>query len=149
MNKFMKRAVQLALDNVQAGGQPFGAVLVKDGMIIAEGVNELHKHYDVSGHAELLAIRRAQEKEKTDDLSEYTMYASGEPCPMCLSAMYFVGITDLYYCQPIADAVEVGLDRSKVIYDDLKLVNEEREIVKKHMPLKADDKNPMKEWDKR
>src|SRR5699024_9659707 len=61
MNSFMKRAVELAADNVREGGQPFGAVLVKDDEIIAEGVNELHIKYDVSGHAELLAIRRAQE----------------------------------------------------------------------------------------
>jgi len=148
MNKFMERAVQLAVDNVRAGGDPFGAVLVKDCTIISEGVNELHKHYDVSGHAELLAIRRAQQKAQTNDLSGYTMYASGEPCPMCLSAMYFAGITDVYYCQSVAEAVEVGLDRSKIIYDDLKKVNEEREIVKKQMPLQEDQENPMKEWDK-
>ncbi|HZW67017.1 MAG TPA: nucleoside deaminase [Pseudogracilibacillus sp.] len=148
MNKFMERAVQLAVDNVRAGGDPFGAVLVKDCTIISEGVNELHKHYDVSGHAELLAIRRAQQKAQTNDLSGYTMYASGEPCPMCLSAMYFAGITDVYYSQSVSEAVEVGLDRSKIIYDDLKKVNEEREIVKKQMPLQEDQENPMKEWDK-
>src|SRR5699024_2109577 len=146
MNKFMDRAVQLAVDNVRAGGDPFGAVLVKDCTIISEGVNELHKHYDVSGHAELLAIRRAQQKAQTNDLSGYTMYASGEPCPMCLSAMYFAGITDVYYCQSVAEAVEVGLDCSKIIYDDLKKVNEEREIVKKQMPLQEDQENTMKGW---
>lgn len=148
MNKFMERAVQLAVDNARAGGDPFGAVLVKDCTIISEGVNELHKHFDVSGHAELLAIRRAQQKEQTNDLSDYTMYASGEPCPMCLSAMYFAGITDVYYCQSVSEAVEVGLDRSKIIYDDLAKLNEEREIVKKQMPLQKNQQNPMKEWDK-
>jgi len=149
MNKFMERAVQLAVDNVRVGGDPFGAVLVKDCTIISEGVNELHKHFDVSGHAELLAIRRAQQKAQTNDLSGYTMYASGEPCPMCLSAMYFVGITDVYYCQSVSEAVEVGLNRSKIIYDDLAKANEEREIVKKQMPLQQEQQNPMKEWDKR
>src|SRR5699024_4452083 len=109
---------------------PFGAVLVKDCTIVAEGVNELHKHYDVSGHAELLAIKRAQEKEQTHDLSGYTMYASGEPCPMCLTAMYFTGIKDVYYCQSVSEAAAVGLDRSQIIYDDLKKRNEAREIVK-------------------
>lgn len=145
----MERAVQLAVDNVRVGGDPFGAVLVKDCTIISEGVNELHKHFDVSGHAELLAIRRAQQKAQTNDLSGYTMYASGEPCPMCLSAMYFVGITDVYYCQSVSEAVEVGLNRSKIIYDDLAKANEEREIVKKQMPLQQEQQNPMKEWDKR
>lgn len=147
MDEFMDRAVQLAIDNVRAGGEPFGAVLVKDSTIISEGVNELHQQYDVSGHAELLAIRKAQQKEQTHDLSGYTMYASGEPCPMCLSAMYFVGITDVYYCQSVDEAVEVGLDRSKVIYDDLTLANEERKVVKRQIPLREGQQNPMKEWD--
>lgn len=68
---------------------------------------------------------------------------------MCLSAMYFVGITDVYYCQSVSEAVEVGLNRSKIIYDDLAKANEEREIVKKQMPLQQEQQNPMKEWDKR
>lgn len=149
MDKFMERAVELALENVKAGGEPFGAVLVKDGTIVSEGVNELHKQFDISGHAELIAIRNAQQQEQTLDLAGYTMYASGEPCPMCLSAMYFSGITDVYYCQSVADAVEVGLGKSKVIYDDLKKANEDRLIVKKRMPLKEGQQNPMKVWDKR
>lgn len=149
MDQFMERAVQLAVENVKEGGEPFGAVLVKDGTIVSEGVNELHKHFDISGHAELIAIKKAQQREKTHNLSGYTMYASGEPCPMCLSAMYFSGITDVYYCQSVADAIEVGLGKSKEIYDDLKKVNEDRLIVKKHMPLKAGQQNPMKEWDQR
>src|SRR5690625_3199339 len=149
MDKFMKRAVQLAIDNVKQGGGPFGAVLVKDGEIVAEGVNELHETYDVSGHSELLAIRRAQEKLQTHDLSGYTMYASGEPCPMCLSAMYFTVITDVYYCQSVNDAVEVGLGRSKEIYNDLKKLNTQRQIVKKQMPLQEGQINPLKEWEKR
>jgi len=149
MSQFMDRAVQLAVDNVKAGGEPFGAVLVKDGTIVSEGVNELHKHYDVSGHAELIAIRKAQQEKQTHDLSGYRMYASGEPCPMCLSAMYFAGITEVYYCQSVADAVEVGLDRSKVIYDDLKKLNTQRQVVKKQIRLREDQTNPMKEWDQR
>src|SRR5699024_3508910 len=71
MDPFMKRAVQLAIDNVDEGGQPFGAVLVKDGKIVAEGVNELHTTYDISGHAELIAIRKAQADKETHDLSDY------------------------------------------------------------------------------
>lgn len=149
MDKFMERAVELALENVKAGGEPFGAVLVKNGTIVSEGVNKLHKQFDISGHAELIAIRNAQQQEQTLDLAGYTMYASGEPCPMCLSAMYFSGITDVYYCQSVADAVEVGLGKSKVIYDDLKKANEDRLIVKKRMPLKEGQQNPMKVWDKR
>src|SRR5699024_12775742 len=72
MNSFMKRAVELAADNVREGEQPFGAVLVKDDENIAEGVNELHIKYDVSGHAELLAIRHAQEPLQTKELKGFT-----------------------------------------------------------------------------
>lgn len=146
LDQFMERAVQLALDNVKEGGGPFGAVLVKDGEIIAEGVNELHKHHDISGHAELLAIRRAQQKLETTDLSGFTMYASGEPCPMCLTAIYFSNITDVYYCQSVEEAAAIGLGRSKEIYDNLKKAHEEREIVLKHMPLKEDMDNPFQKW---
>lgn len=148
MDQFMERAIELALQNVREGGDPFGAVLVKDGDIVAEGVNESHLHYDVSGHAELLAIKRAQQKLQTNDLSGYTMYASGEPCPMCLSAMYFTGITEVFYAQSIEDAAAVGLGTSKQIYEDLRLDNRDRLIVKKQMPLKNSQKNPMEEWSK-
>lgn len=146
MNQFMDRAVQLALQNVREGGEPFGAVLVKDGQIVSEGVNESHKTYDVSAHAELIAIKTAQREKQTHQLSGFTMYASGEPCPMCLSAMYFAGITEVYFCQSIDDAAEVGLDLSRKIYADLK--NDERFIVKKQIPLTNDQENPMKEWRK-
>ncbi|MFG6116128.1 nucleoside deaminase [Halobacillus sp. MO56] len=146
MDQFMKRAVELAVANVKEGGQPFGAVLVKDGDIVAEGVNELHKQYDVSGHAELLAIRQVQEELQTNDLSGYTMYASGEPCPMCLTAMYFAGIEDIYYCASVEEAVEAGLGKSKQVYDDLQKAKEERSLRMQRMPLDEGQTNPMKLW---
>lgn len=146
MDQFMKRAVHLAVENVRNGGGPFGAVLVKDNEIVAEGVNELHETFDVSGHAELLAIRRAQEKLKTHDLSEYTMYASGEPCPMCLTAMYMVGIREGYYCASIEEAAEYGMGGSIKIYDDLKKPRADRRLKMKHMPLEKNQEDPMKAW---
>ncbi|KMY48766.1 nucleoside deaminase [Peribacillus loiseleuriae] len=146
MDKFMERAVELAVENVRDGGQPFGAVLVKNNNIVAEGVNELHKTYDISGHAELLAIRRAQEQVQTNDLSGYTMYASGEPCPMCLSAMYFAGIEKIFYCASVENAVEVGLGKSKVIYEDLLKTKAERALSMIQMRLKEGQENPMKLW---
>ncbi|MCH1624035.1 nucleoside deaminase [Ferdinandcohnia quinoae] len=149
MDKFMERAVVLAMDNVNSGGQPFGAVLVKDDQIIAEGVNELHKKFDVSGHAELLAIRRAQEQLKTNDLSGYTMYASGEPCPMCLSAMYFAGIEQVYFCGSIEDAAGVGLGKSKEIYEDLKKLRVDRSLSMIQMQLEEGQVNPMILWKER
>lgn len=144
VDKFMKQAVELANNNVQQGGQPFGAVLVKDGVVVAEGVNELHIKYDVSGHAELLVIRRVQEDYQTNNLSAFTMYASGEPCPMCLTAMYFAGIKNVYYCASIEDAVEAGLGKSKDIYDDLTKGKQERSLKMVQIPLEEGQDNPMK-----
>ncbi|MEO4055163.1 nucleoside deaminase [Solibacillus sp. CAU 1738] len=146
MNQFMERAIQLAVQNVQEGGQPFGAVLVNNEEVIAEGVNELHKIHDVSGHAELLAIRRAQQQLQTGNLSGFTMYASGEPCAMCLTAMYFAGIEQVFYCQSVEDATQVGLDKSKFIYNELKKEKHERAMVIKQMPLHSNQDNPMEFW---
>ncbi|RDW16175.1 nucleoside deaminase [Oceanobacillus chungangensis] len=149
MDIFMERAVKLAVENVRDGGQPFGAVLVKNNNIVAEGVNELHKTYDISGHAELLAIRRTQEQLQTNDLSGYTMYASGEPCPMCLTAMYFAGIEKVYYCASVEDADEAGLGKSKIIYKELQESREKRSLSMIQMPLNDGQENPMKLWKKR
>lgn len=142
----MIRAVELAINNVQDGGQPFGAVLVKGDEVIAEGVNELHKNFDISGHAELLAIRRAQKQLQTNDLTGYTMYASGEPCAMCLTAMYFAGIEEIFFCQSVDDASKVGLGKSKFIYDELKKPREQRQLKIKQMNLTTGHVNPMLLW---
>lgn len=149
MDSFMERAVELAADNVREGGQPFGAVLVKDGEIIAEGVNELHEKYDISGHAELIAIRKAQQKLQTHDLSGFTMYASGCPCPMCLTSMYMSGVEDIYYCASIEETAAAGLGASAKIYEDLQKPNEARTITMKQIPLDSDKENPMNMWRKR
>ncbi|KMY55305.1 guanine deaminase [Bacillus sp. FJAT-27231] len=149
MDSFMSRAVELAIENVRNGGQPFGAVLVKDGDIVSEGVNELHKKHDISGHAEMLSIRRAQEKFQTNDLSGYTMYASGEPCPMCFAAMYFAGIKEVYYCAAVEEAAAAGLTTSGMIYEDLKKPKAERTLSMIHMPLDEGQENPMKLWKER
>lgn len=146
MDKFMQRAVELAAKNVRDGGQPFGAVLVKNNNLVTEGVNELHKHFDVSGHAEMLAIRRAQKKMHTPVLKGYTMYASGEPCPMCLTAMQFAGIDNVFYCATVDDAQNSGLGKSKEIYEDLTKPKEDRNIKMIHMPLEKGQENPMKMW---
>lgn len=148
MDKFMKQAVELAIENVRNSGQPFGAVLVKDGEVIAQGVNELHIKHDISGHAELLAIRRAQEQLQTDDLSDTTMYASGFPCPMCFAAMSFSGIEQVYYCAGLEEAKAVGLGKSAMIYEDLQRPLEERSLQMKIMKLEEGLENPMEVWKK-
>lgn len=146
MDAFMKRAVDLTVESVRAGGQPFGAVLVKDGEIMAEGVNELHKVHDISAHAEMLAIRRAQAELETVDLTGYVMYASGEPCPMCMTAMYFSGIREYYYCQSIEDAADAGIGKSVFVYGELKKEKPDRVMKGAQMPLEAGQENPLKLW---
>ncbi|QDY45264.1 nucleoside deaminase [Planococcus glaciei] len=146
MDQFMERAVELSLQNVREGGQPFGAVLVKGGEIIAEGVNELHKVQDVSGHAEMLAIRRAQQELNVDSLAGSIMYASGEPCPMCLSAMYLAGIETAYYCASLEETVQAGLGKSKIIYEDLQKPASERRLSMAQMPLAENQDNPVELW---
>ncbi|MFD1706032.1 nucleoside deaminase [Siminovitchia sediminis] len=146
MDAFMKRAVELANESVKDGGQPFGAVLVKDGKIISEGINELHKKYDISGHAELIAIRKAQEQLQTLDLSGCTMYASGEPCPMCMTAIYFSGIQKVYYCGSVEDAQDAGLGKSVYVYSQLALPRNQRDIDMEQMPLIEGMSNPLKNW---
>ena len=131
MDQFMKRAVELALNNVEEGGGPFGAVLVKDDKLISAGVTELHLKYDISGHAEMIAIRKAQEQLQTIDLKGYTMYASGEPCPMCLAAAYWSRVDRIWFACTREDAAAGGFDDS-FLYDELTLP-----ITDRHLPMKS------------
>ncbi|MBT2218621.1 nucleoside deaminase [Virgibacillus dakarensis] len=143
MVRYMKRAVELAIKNVREGGQPFGAVLVKDKRIAAEGVNTLHKTFDISGHAELQAIRKAQAKLKTNDLSDCSIYASGEPCAMCLTAMYFTGIRKIYYSSSLAEAVANGFEKSEVMTDqNLKQLKDSMI----YLPLAGTVDDPVRLW---
>jgi tRNA(Arg) A34 adenosine deaminase TadA len=149
MNVFMKRALELAAENVREGGQPFGAVLVQGDRIISEGVNELHRVHDVSGHAELLAVRRAQHELQVSSLAGSEVYASGEPCPMCLAAMYFAGIERVFFCKSGAEAAEAGLGRAGAIYQELQLPRKERSLPLIHVPLEAGQEDPLELWKQR
>ncbi len=93
--EFMQEAIDLARDNVTSGGQPFGAVLVKDGKVIARAVNRMEADNDPTAHAELVALRDAGATLGTTRLDGCTVYASGQPCPMCLAAMRIAGITEV------------------------------------------------------
>ncbi|ASF38359.1 tRNA-specific adenosine deaminase [Halobacillus halophilus] len=143
MNEWMEKALKLAVTNVREGGHPFGAVLVKDGEAIAEGVNELHIKPDVSAHAELVAIRKAQEHLRTTDLSDCTLYASGEPCPMCLTAAYFAGIKEIHFAQTVEEASRAGLSLSGKVYEELTKPKDSREINFIHEPVQNSDLDAM------
>lgn len=116
----MREAISLADNNVRNGGGPFGAVIVKDGKVVATGVNRVTANNDPTAHAEVSAIRNACKKLKTFDLSGCEIYSSCEPCPMCLGAIYWSRIKKIYYGNSKADAKDIGFDDS-FIYDELAL----------------------------
>ena len=117
-NPFMARAIQLSLDNVLSGqGGPFGAVVVKDGSIVAEGVNRVTATNDPTAHAEVVAIRSACAKLGTFVLKGCEIYTSCEPCPMCLGAIYWAHISRIYFGNVAAEASKIGFDDS-FIYDE-------------------------------
>ena len=102
--QFLRTAVQLARDNIDAGGRPFGAVVVMDNAVIATGVNRIIETRDPTSHAELNAIRGASQAMGSPNLAGCVVYASGHPCPMCLAAMRLCGITEVYYAYSNEDA---------------------------------------------
>jgi len=119
-NKIMEIAVEEAIKGVKKGhGGPFGAVIVKDGKIIARGHNMVLKTKDPTAHAEIVAIRKASKKLKRFDLSDCELYTSCMPCPMCLSAIYWARIKKVYFGCDSKDAENIGFD-DKRIYDFIK-----------------------------
>ena len=124
---FMTRAIQLSIDNVQSGGGPFGAVVVKDGVLIAEAANQVTSTNDPTAHAELLAIRNACKKLGVFDLEGCEIYTSCEPCPMCLGAIYWAHLSRVYFANADADASAIGFDDS-LIYREIAQPRVQRKI---------------------
>lgn len=123
----MREAIALSSRNVDNGGGPFGAVIVKDGEIIASGANRVTADNDPTAHAEVNAIRAAAKRLGTFDLSGCDIYTSCEPCPMCLSAIYWARIGRIYYGNTQYDAKAINFDDS-FIYNELSLAPEQRTI---------------------
>jgi guanine deaminase len=118
-NPFMARAVQLSIENVRSGqGGPFGAVIVKDGQVIAEAGNRVTATNDPTAHAEVLAIRQACAKLGTFLLRGCEIFTSCEPCPMCLGAIYWAHLSRIYFAGSAGDASKVGFDDS-LIYREM------------------------------
>lgn len=125
--KYMERAIELAQNSVKNGGGPFGAVIVKDGVIVAEGSNCVTIDNDPTAHAEVSTIRKACKTLNTFDLNSCEIYSSCEPCPMCLSAIYWARIDRIYYGCDKEDAKDIGFDDS-FIYEQIDLKPEKRSI---------------------
>ena len=117
----------MSAESVQSGGGPFGAVIVRDGEIIARGENRVTVCNDPTAHAEVSAIREAAARMGTYDLSGCEIYSSCEPCPMCLGAIYWARLDRLYYAGTRADAANVGFDDAH-IYEELPLDPSQREL---------------------
>lgn len=143
-NDFMKKAVDLAVENVNNGGGPFGAVIVRDGKIIATGVNRVTPNNDPTAHAEVSAIRAACEKLGTFQLDGCEIYSSCEPCPMCLGAIYWAHIERLYYGCNQRDADKIGFS-DEFIYKELALPSSERQLKTEEL-LPDDARRAFEAW---
>ena len=129
--RFMQMAIDLSVINIEEGGGPFGAVIVRDGKLISKGANRVVPNNDPTAHAEVVAIRNACQALGTFDLSGCTVYTSCEPCPMCLSALYWAGIERICYANTKRDAAAIDFDDS-FIYDQLRLDYDDRSIHCEH-----------------
>jgi guanine deaminase len=127
-NDFMLLAIRLATENVRSGeGGPFGAVVVRNGEIVATGVNRVTSDNDPTAHAEVNAIRAACKALGSFQLPGCVLYASSEPCPMCLGAIYWVRLDSVYFGNTCHDAAEIGFD-DHFIYEELSVPRDERKL---------------------
>tara|TARA_B100000686_G_scaffold164469_1_gene172123 strand:- start:436 stop:900 length:465 start_codon:yes stop_codon:yes gene_type:complete len=125
--KFMKRAIELSIESVSNGGGPFGCVIVKDNNIVAEGSNKVTLSKDPTAHGEIVAIREACKKLNNFSLKGYDLYSTCEPCPMCLSAIYWSRVDKIYYANTRKDAQKIDFDDS-LIYSELQKNIDKRKI---------------------
>lgn len=142
--ELMQRAIDLAVENVRNGGGPFGAVIARGGEIVAEGVNRVTSQHDPTAHAEVQAIRKACSELNTFDLTGLDIYASCEPCPMCLGAIYWAHLDHLYFVGTKDDAARIGFDDA-FIYKELPLPIHERKLPTEAM-MNAEAQAPFVAW---
>ena len=145
--RFMQQAIDLSIENVANGGGPFGAVIVRDGEVIATGVNRVTANNDPTAHAEVSAIRAACQKEGYFKLEGCTIYTSCEPCPMCLSAIYWAGLSRICFANTKKDAEDINFG-DKFIYEEI-----ERPIDKRTIPteqfMRDEALKAFRDWDEK
>lgn len=145
--KYMRMAIELSIENVDTGGGPFGAVIVRDGKVISTGVNSVVSSNDPTAHAEVNAIRRACKQLKNYRLTGCTVYSSCEPCPMCLSALYWAGVRRICFGNTKDDAKAAGFDDS-FIYNQIGLGYDERSIEFDTM-MRSEALEAFRRWDEK
>jgi guanine deaminase len=142
--EFMQRAIALALENIRNGGGPFGAVVVKDGILVAEGANRVTVHNDPTAHAEVVAIRAACAALGSFELQGCELYASCEPCPMCLGAIYWARLSRVFYAGTAQDAAAAGFD-DEFIYREIAVPHEHRRVAMRGL-LREDGQGVFRAW---
>ena len=146
-NEFMKKAIDLSVESVNNGGGPFGCIIVKDNKIISEGSNKVTSNNDPTAHGEIVAIRAACEKLNNFSLNGCELYSNCEPCPMCLSAIYWARIDKIYYANTREDAQKIDFDDS-LIYSEFKKTIKERKIPMIQM-MRSEALKAFELWDKK
>jgi len=145
---FMARAIELSIENVRSDrGGPFGAVIVKDGSIIAEGTNQVTSTHDPTAHAEVIAIRQACRNLSVFQLHRCEIYTSCEPCPMCLGAIYWAHLSRIYFATHATDASTVGFDDS-LIYREITQPYSKRQIPMIQM-MREEALAALRAWDEK
>jgi len=139
------RAIELSVESAKSKGGPFGSVIVKDNKIIAEGSNQVTINNDPTAHGEIVAIRSACQKLNTFNLSGFDLYSSCEPCPMCLSAIYWSRIENVFYANTRIDAKRIDFDDS-FIYSEINKDLENRKI-KMHQMHRDEALEAFKIWE--
>ena len=146
-NEFMKRAIDLSIESVNKGGGPFGCVIVKGEKIVSEGSNKVTSTNDPTAHGEIVAIRDACKKLNNFSLSGCELYSSCEPCPLCLSGIYWARINKIYYANTREDARKIDFDDS-LIYSELQKNIEKRKIPTVQM-MREEALKAFELWDKK
>ena len=146
-NKFMAKAIELSINSANTIGGPFGSVIVKDSKIIAEGSNKVTYSNDPTAHGEIVAIREACKKLNTFDLSGCEIYTSCEPCPMCLSAIYWSRLDKIYYANTREDAKKIDFDDSFIYLEIPKKIDDRK--IKMTQMLRDEALKAFEIWDKK
>jgi len=146
-NKFMERAIELSIESVNNNGGPFSSVIIKEGKIIAEGSNKVTLTNDPTAHGEIVAIRQACKKLNDFNLKGCELYSTCEPCPMCLSAIYWAHIDKIYYANTRNDAQKIDFDDS-LIYSEL-LKNVKKRKIPMVQMMRDEALKAFELWDKK
>ena len=146
-NEFMKRAIELSIKSANSGTGPFGAVIVKDNKIISQGFNTVTSSNDPTSHAEISAIRKACTDLNNFSLEGCDLYTTCEPCPMCLSAIYWARIDKVYYANTRSDAQKIDFSDA-LIYEELNKSIKDRKIPM-HQMMRDDALKAFDMWDKK